>query len=371
MAPPARRVLFAAVAVSLGLGGLEGGAWLYEVVAAPPPRRYPTPEPQGPPPGSPRAAVPDGDLRPGIPMVPDPQLRWRLAPGLLRSGPAAYHINALGLRGAELPPAPPARELRLLTLGDSSIFGLGIAEPEVLSQVAAAELARRLRRPVRGVNGGVPGYDSGQSLALLRRVGRLVAPAVVVVANLWSDIYVNDRARSVRINRAHLLGPLARGSALYRVARGALAPLLRPIRVRFITSRQDVGAVRGGPPTRVPLARYAANLDQLAREARALGALPAFLTLPAPMDLDARPPPEAVQEFREAMAQVARRHGAPLLDGVAVLRAHREEPGWFMDQVHPLPRGHHLLGQALARLLAPRLAARGAAASAPRPPDQR
>jgi len=111
-------------------------------------------------------------------LPPDPVTGWR-AP---RDGGLSRN-NALGLRGAEVPPRSGG-ELRLLTLGDSSVWGWGVGEEQVFSAVAARRLGERLDRPVRGINGGIPGHETAQTLATLLDLGERLDPDVVVIRNL-------------------------------------------------------------------------------------------------------------------------------------------------------------------------------------------
>ncbi len=349
--PRPKKALFGLAAVLLTLGALEGAAQLAE--AAWPVRRFPLPTP-----GdnyrfmhelqSRRLA--DGS---GIPMIANLQRRWAMAPGELLMDKHKVRINAAGLRGPELAPRRPD-EVRILTLGDSSIFGACAAEEDVFSAVAAALLSRRWRRRVTGINGGIPGYDSRQSLTLLREVGPKVRPSLVVIGNIWSDIYSSEKGVDMQVGRASLPWPLAH-LALCRRIQSVLEPAPpAPRKVRFLSSRDDVGAVAGGgPPPRVSPKQYRKNLEAMVKVTLALGARPAFLMLPAPVDFDEVPPPRTIIRYRHLMRQVAARHGAPLLDGREVFRA-VGSGFWFVDQVHPSPEGHHLLGRALAELLARR-----------------
>jgi lysophospholipase L1-like esterase len=130
-----------------------------------------------------------------------------------------------------------------------------------------------------------------------------------------------------------------------------LAPLLRPQRVRFLTSAQDLGQPGSSRPPRADLLAYAGALRQMAARSSAAGADPVFLVLPAPLDFDRVPVPEVVAEYRQAMCQVAAEVEAPCLDGPTLFREAGAGPAWFLDQVHPAAVGHELLGEALAEVL--------------------
>lgn len=278
------------------------------------------------------------------PLVEDVAGNWGLPPGATwQKGNAVYRINSLGLRGGEIMPLV-AGERRILSMGDSSVFGDGVREEEVFSSVAAAKLRALGATAATGVIGAIPGFDSGQSLQLLRKVGKAVRPTWVVIANIWSDLYNKDPKLAQPVGQAR---DGLRRLASYRLLRGALAPWLVSQKVGWIDGVADVSDGQGHPG-RTSLALYSANLDGMAAEAVQLGARPIFVLLPAPMDFDTAPPPPMISVYRDAVQAAAARAGAPVVDGTEVFRAHGGGVADFFDQVHPTPRGHRLLGEALA-----------------------
>jgi hypothetical protein len=116
----------------------------------------------------------------GYEMVPDRDHYTYLHP---------VHVNHLGLRGPDLPEKAPG-ECRILCLGDSLVYGQGVADPDTIPAALEAELSGRAgeaHRIVRVVNGGVRGYDTAQERALLEELGDRIRPDVVVL--FW---YPND-----------------------------------------------------------------------------------------------------------------------------------------------------------------------------------
>ncbi len=354
-----RKLLFSLLAVLLCLAFLEGAARLVEAALAPAGRTLPVaaPRAQG---GERLKALIDKD-RGGeqvrqrasthIPMVSDPTRGWSLpARARIDAAGVAININSLGMRGAEIA-APEPGEVRLMTLGDSSIMGQGVDEVHVFSSLSARLLSQGWKRKVVGVIGATPGYTSTQSLRTLQRFGDKVQPSWVVVGSIWSDVYRRDRMYPMTVSGHDPLAPaVLTHLALYRVARRIAAPWLDPHAVRFMESREDIGGA--GATTRVPLLRYTENLRAMAALAKKLGARVVFLCLPAPLDFDKVPPPHTVQRYRRAMREVARQTGALLLDGPALFKKTGARPAsHFFDQVHPDFKGHLLLGQELARLI--------------------
>jgi len=347
-----KRVLFSLCVVTAVLAGAEVLARLLEPATLE--RSIPTPAPAT---DENRSLISDFSRRQatqraasggGTPLVEDESRGWALPPSkTLIQGDMTCRINSLGMRGPEPEPKGEA-DLRLLALGDSSVFGFGVKEEEVFVVQAAHSLAEALGRPVSWANGAVPGHDSGQSLATLRLHGAKLAPDWVIIGSLWSDVYANFGPGPAESHP--LQGPL-RHLATYRAARRLLAPWLRTRKVRWIDSKEDIGTT-GGQGSRVALPQYLQNLKSLAIEARTQGAEVLFVALPAPMDFDRVPVPEAVQEYRTAMKWVAEETDSPFVDGPALFRSEGADIGWFLDQVHPSPAGHALLAQAIAHSLA-------------------
>jgi lysophospholipase L1-like esterase len=344
-----RRVAFAALSGLLVFGLLEGGAWLLEWTVffgqTSTSRQIPLPAPGAP--GTSSTLLWEQLQR--VQLIEDETTGWSLPPSSTKQESGVLvRINALGLRGPELVAKGPG-EKRILTLGDSSIFGIGVEEKYVFSTVLAEDLEKSLSVPVTPFIGGVPGFASDQALARLKEVGAAVQPDWVVIGTLWSDVFRNDQLNKIRY-RKRITGPFEH-FALYRVLRLLLAPYLTSQKVGWIDGAQDVGRLDDeGLPPRTGLADYMINLKAMAEQTVAVGGKPVFLVLPAPMDFDKVPPPETVTAYRGAMKAVAEAMGAPVVDGVAVFKE-KGSMRYFLDQVHPSREGHALLGHAIATTL--------------------
>ncbi|MBM3986047.1 MAG: hypothetical protein FJ296_10235, partial [Planctomycetes bacterium] len=120
--------------------------------------------------------------------LPDDELGLRLAPDAEILG--AYRTNARGWRGPPVSDARAPDTLRILALGDSTTFGLGVREEQRWTDVLQRLLGLLLegRRAVEVVNAGLPSYSSCQNLVQLERELPRLAPDVV----LWSVTGHND-----------------------------------------------------------------------------------------------------------------------------------------------------------------------------------
>jgi lysophospholipase L1-like esterase len=115
-------------------------------------------------------------------------LPYRLRPGITaRSSDVPVRVNALGLRGPEVAAAPAPGTRRLLVLGDSVVFGEGLAEEDTFPRLLERALAEAGAAPTEVLNGAAPGYNTEAELAYLREVGLALAPDELVLGVSLND----------------------------------------------------------------------------------------------------------------------------------------------------------------------------------------
>ncbi|MFT4976993.1 MAG: lysophospholipase L1-like esterase [Myxococcota bacterium] len=281
-------------------------------------------------------------------MEPSAELGWMPRPGESRAFgiPGKTWINVNRTRNPEFVEPQPG-ELRLLTLGDSTVYGVLVNDREVFSSIAAQKLQRQLNTTVTAINGGVPGYSSEQARRLLTGSLADVPFDVLVVATQWSDSQPADSSDAWRFSR---LGAASHavlyGSGLYRLMD------------RLLVGPRDAEVVQwelhDEPGSRrVPLRAYRKNLHAFADIARKRGAEPVYLLLPSDRDLRSEPLEAPRPAYREAMREAAEAEGALLIDGIAPFVG--GDRSLLLDDVHPSRGGHRLLGETLAAALAPML----------------
>lgn len=114
---------------------------------------------------------------------------------------AAVRINSIGLRGPEIPPKA-SNEFRILMVGDSFPFGIGVSEeqcfPAVLERLLQKDAPPGVR--VRVINMGTVSYNTEQELRQLQEIGFGLAPEAVVLAYGMNDVqpvmWVLDKRRN-------------------------------------------------------------------------------------------------------------------------------------------------------------------------------
>ncbi|CAG0956842.1 hypothetical protein GPROT1_00518 [Gammaproteobacteria bacterium] len=122
-----------------------------------------------------------------------PLLGWVLPPSSRSyTIDAPVHVNSIGLRDAEVEIPKPDGIRRVLCLGDSFTFALGVRFEDLYVE----RLERRLREAGGGgievLNAGVAGYNTRQELITLLTLGASLEPDLVVVGFYWNDLVGND-----------------------------------------------------------------------------------------------------------------------------------------------------------------------------------
>jgi lysophospholipase L1-like esterase len=278
---------------------------------------------------------------------------WTLRADMTEQFGAATSVDEHGLRAVERTGAP----VRILTLGDSSIFGHALENPDTLhAQLREALAQHGIEADV--LCGAVPGYSTEQTLLLLEEVGWDLAPDLLVIGTLWSD---NNIDRFVDKEWMALLnGPfspvdrfLSGHSDAWQHLRLKLSPLPgASTGVDF----SPVGWIREPDPApgrrRVSPTDYARNLDTILRQASSRGVGAVMLQPANPIRLEGEIDRSAWQAYFEILEGIAKRRGVPVVDAVESLKAaHLSVKDAFLDDLHPTGVANGAVAGDLARVL--------------------
>ena len=125
----------------------------------------------------------------------DPLLGWSLTPGASlvsvdnqRDFRYRIDVNSLGLRDREMAVEKPQGVRRVLVLGDSFAFGVGLKQDERFSDMLQAMLPG----DVQVINGGVPGWGTDQEMLFYETSLRRLQPDLVVLTFLMQNDVVNN-----------------------------------------------------------------------------------------------------------------------------------------------------------------------------------
>jgi lysophospholipase L1-like esterase len=315
--------------------------------------------------------------------------RFRLRPGFAGTVTnrveyrTSASVNSLGLRGPEV---AAGGGLRVLAIGDSFTFGIGVEDDETWVVRLAAELTAT-GRPATSFNGGVPGYGVGDAVDWLERYGTALDPGLVVVgvclANDLQDAAPSREAVQVAYGSAHRGGARpglgewlyynshlfvflknALPAGPYRDLRAAVG-LGEPAVVRNLRRQLAIYEVPAGAEVTAGATAMAAAARRLDAWGAAHGARVAALLIPAAIQIDADRWRRAVEQLGPGETELDRgaptrlvgeRFAAadvPTLDLTPALEAARAdgEVDYFPIDRHWTPTGHRRAAEALAKWL--------------------
>jgi lysophospholipase L1-like esterase len=292
----------------------------------------------------------------------DPALGYELRPGA-RDGPD--RISATGLRDGEHPLAKPPGVFRILAVGDSVTYGLGLprdaAWPAVLERILN-ERARPGAPRFEVLNLGVPGYHVEQVVGRLAALGLAHQPDLVVYGYVLNDPQGTSlKGQAIASLREQAEGRDAGGAARL-LAHSRLFLLLRhwwttapdspakdlppdPLAVARASGRLDayVRELHQAPESRARLER---GLDGLAALSRREG-LPTLVAVFPLLEEGERRDGDPVADVHEALAAALAARGLPAFD---LQQALFQGPGvrrLRLDVLHPNAAGYRVVAAAL------------------------
>jgi len=137
---------------------------------------------------------PDADttsLRGLVRASSSPDLVYELKPGLdCRFKGTRVRTNSHGMRGRELSVAKADDVFRIAGLGDSVMFGWGVAEEDTYLRVLGQRLGSAVAgdRQVEILNFAVPGYNTAMEVVAFRDKVRDFSPDLVVIHFVHNDL---------------------------------------------------------------------------------------------------------------------------------------------------------------------------------------
>jgi lysophospholipase L1-like esterase len=319
----------------------------------------------------------DRTLRGGQGMFTENRAQlWVPRPGAeLPYGPEAGEtINAAGYRGPLRTGRAALGVLRIVALGDSSTFGMGVPYAETWCAQLEAELVREgLSAEVLDL--GVIGFSIEQGLERFEALGKALRPDVVVAAfgavndHFWAQT-MPDRQKIDARKQPAIAQRLVHGARVnLRVLHGCawIVDRLRgedreQMRAAWNEKRREMDAFNQGAgqvdwpgDRRVGLARFALALDELAERTRALGAELVLISMPRNPSREQESP--VLVLYNQAVTDAAARLGARLFDARDAVSTELRGPPrrpWselFLDAYHPSAKGHALFVRGLAPLI--------------------
>lgn len=292
-------------------------------------------------------------------MTFDRRLFWRLKPhlnekrvqGAVRGELIDFRVstNDFGLREG---PIGPKRGLRILALGNSCTFGVGVEGEDSFPEQLENLIGQSVPQGIEVLNAGTPGYTAFQGRRFLERIGDDLDPDIVIVSFGFndSDVWSSRTDRET----AAVFEPVgwrkwARRSAFYRLLATALP-------------RRGGEAVRGGAgsgteagqiPRLMPDEFYE-EMTAIAAWAKDRGKNALFLVWPYRKQVTENRPEPII--YQPLILKAAAETGSPainLIDAMLVAGEQMESAeALFVDHIHGSPVGCRVVATAIADLLA-------------------
>jgi len=292
---------------------------------------------------------PDMDTRDGMGLAPHPTRIWTLDASEQEAQFAhRFRLDPNGLRMARTTGA----QHRILTVGDSSIFGHGLGDEETL-HAGIHEAFKQHGHRVDGLTIAMPGYTTEQSLRVLEEHGWGLEPDLLLLGGLWSDNDIepiSDREWLAQLQSPRQLIEWAlRDSRLFEWVRFTLEP--PPETSTPVTWGLDP---LGSGNRRVSPTAYEENLQSMLLQAQSRQAS-AVVLVPCNRPLLSQETPETGwpwDAYVTAMEKLAADHNLPIVYGCEVAKAaHIDIQKGFLDEMHPTGALNRAYADAIAAAL--------------------
>jgi lysophospholipase L1-like esterase len=120
--------------------------------------------------------------------------------GMTHGHPVRF--NAWGFRGPEWPAAKPHGNFRIMVLGDSFTFGQGVGEDELYTTLLEKQLRGKFSgKTIEVLNLGVMGYSAVDEAKLLKKIGPLLQPDLLLVQFTGNDVREGNQVPEKERNR--------------------------------------------------------------------------------------------------------------------------------------------------------------------------
>jgi lysophospholipase L1-like esterase len=255
--------------------------------------------------------------------------------------------NGLGLRDEEIP-EDKGNEFRILSLGESTTFGLWVKQDETYSSVLEELMEDTDGRPLRVINAGIPGYTLFQGYFYLERRGIDLKPDAVMiyfghndflpVANLRKrDGMATDSTRGLNDWELYEQRQAISWKIGYWLARRS--NLVRAV-MAFQKNNAKPEAIKQNPnKVRVPR-EHREKLLKMFQDYCAQRDIEFIIVVPWYMTF---------KKHIALLRKFAAENDILIIDLPKALKiGPKQKKRYFRDSTHPNPRGHRAIAEAIA-----------------------
>ncbi|HUT04035.1 MAG TPA: GDSL-type esterase/lipase family protein [bacterium] len=256
-----------------------------------------------------------------------------------RVGPLGHRIPEDGTPG-------PLADLHLIIFGDSSVFGEGVS----YGSAFASEIERRLNedaslgRAVSVINAGVPGYNTMQSVAWMKRLVPAFSPSVILLCVslddtlLWGSIAIGKDGEMVRLD-APLRHKVRERLKEFSYILYHLSQVYRFIRVEDYLKGLFMDRYIG-------FNLWSGSVSEMASLCHEHDVVPVVVILPGLWKLDGGYPWRGVHSTIRSECEG---HGVSVIDPLDALQGFKGRELWVHPaDPHPNELAHRIIGQFVA-----------------------
>jgi lysophospholipase L1-like esterase len=135
-----------------------------------------------------------------IRLSSNPRIIYELKPNLsLQFRDALVNTNSMGFRSREVDDSGQGDSFRIVGIGDSSMFGYGVADHE--PHLAVLERLLQERYPdltIEVINTAVPGYNTVMEVETIKQKGLQLQPDLVIIEYVGNDLSLPTFVRKKR-----------------------------------------------------------------------------------------------------------------------------------------------------------------------------
>jgi lysophospholipase L1-like esterase len=285
----------------------------------------------------------------------DPYLFWRFKSNqefFERDG-VKIRINNIGLRGDDFFPQKEKDWNKILCLGDSCTFGLGIDYDKTYPYLLEQKLRQtNPDQKYRVINGGVPAYTSFQGLRYLQQNLDLISPKYVTLYfgnHEYVKTPVNEDIKQPAPKIAMINNFLGKSRIFIWLQRGMIF-IQRKLFEREeksyvfdITTGKKIETKGIKVRNRVKLEDYKILLEKIVTLLQSKGIIPIIILSPCQTD-----DPDHLQ-YINAAKEVITKHNLKSADIYAMFLPDRQR--LMSDKIHPSVAGHELIADELYKII--------------------
>ena len=252
------------------------------------------------------------------------------------------NLNNIGLRGEDV--SNDKKEIRILFVGDSLTFGVGVHDEKVFCVLTQSLLGKH--NGLKIINGGVPGYGINDEIVQTKRLFDLVQPDLVLLFFYENDIF--DILKTInpeqyKIWESERFTPLKRSALLWSMKMIHYnfvykhGQMVFPYSVHPLELKDDI--------VTIGWKNYFDSVDKLRNFVESNGAKFGLVVIPDYMQVVSD-----VMVIEKQFDSYADKSGVPTLKLLDVWKDNREL-GLTMipNDGHPNELGHRLFAQALSQ----------------------